>query len=275
MTVHYIWKNSGVQTTEKEFFPDGQLWVFTTFAVTTPNESKKFAVLALNEHIQRLFHDATRCNIALNLTLAHQSHFKSSLIKLLLQESTESGPLRVRLVIRRDDEILINFRPLNINNLDSLGISAITVYCKREMPEVKSSVARRMSLIAQQEANESGSQEALLVDSLGIVREGAWSNIFWFDNQGKLFTTKSDVLPGVTRSIILSLVPCILHNATLDELFKSAKELLITKSTTGITPVISVNNQQIGNGSSGANTKKLCELYNKYALINAIHLEYE
>ena len=100
-------------------------------------------------------------------------------------------------------------------------------------------------------AEAAGANEALLVGPEGIVREGAWSNIFWLDALGVLFTPAENLLPGCIREMIFRYGPVKQGNFSTAELLSTAAEVFITKSTVGIIPVCSIDEVNIG----GQNTE--------------------
>ncbi len=61
------------------------------------------------------------------------------------------------------------------------------------------------SILASQEAKETGFDEALLLDMNGFVAEGPGANAF-YEKDGKLFTPAAgNILPGITRATVLEL----------------------------------------------------------------------
>lgn len=68
----------------------------------------------------------------------------------------------------------------------------------RKGPDFVSQEALREKALAQ------GADEAILLDALGRVREGAFSTVLWWDG-AEICTAKEDgkILPGITRRLIL------------------------------------------------------------------------
>ena len=61
------------------------------------------------------------------------------------------------------------------------------------------------SILATTEAKEKGFDEAILLDTDGLLAEGPGSNLF-FEKEGKLFTPKTgNILPGITRATVIEL----------------------------------------------------------------------
>ena len=100
------------------------------------------------------------------------------------------------------------------------------------------------SIMANSEAQQSGFDEAILLDSQGYVAEGAGENIFTV-HRGRLFTPALDVaLDGITRRI------------TRDELY-IADEVFFTGTAAEITPIREIYNRPVGSGSRGEITARL------------------
>jgi len=78
------------------------------------------------------------------------------------------------------------------------------------------------SIMATQEAKDSGYDEALLLDSKGYVAEGPGANIF-IEKEGVLYTPQpGSILPGITRATIIELcnengIPVVEKHITPDE----------------------------------------------------------
>ena len=61
------------------------------------------------------------------------------------------------------------------------------------------------SILATQDANDTGYDEALMLDMDGFVAEGPGAN-FFVENNGVLYTPESDsILPGITRATVLEI----------------------------------------------------------------------
>ena len=82
------------------------------------------------------------------------------------------------------------------------------------MPDIRwqrvdiKSVALLPNVLAKQAAREQGAREAWLVDAQGRVTEGASSNAWIVNRDGKLITRPlgRDILPGITRSVVLDVI---------------------------------------------------------------------
>ena len=121
------------------------------------------------------------------------------------------------------------------------------------------------SILAHQEANQDGYDEALLLDVDGFVAEGSGENIFIVRN-GKLITPDlTSALEGITRDTIVHLakeigLEVVEKRITRDEVY-SADEAFFTGTAAEVTPIRELDNRAIGNGTRGPVTEKLQTLY--------------
>lgn len=152
-------------------------------------------------------------------------------------------------------------------NLDS-GVKAISVDDSRwELCNVKATTLLANILLRQQ-AVEQGCAEAILVKD-GYVTEGAASNIFAVID-GILITPPigREILPGITRNVILELaeqnnIPYSEDIISLDAL-KTANEIWLTSSTREIVPVVQLDDETIANGKPGPIWRTMNQLFQAY-----------
>ncbi len=121
------------------------------------------------------------------------------------------------------------------------------------------------NVLAKQEAVERGADEAVLHRS-GTVTECSSSNIMMVKDR-TLWTHPADnlILPGITRQVVLEQartlgIPVQEAAFTLEELY-SADEVLITGTTTEVTPVILIDETPIAGGQPGPITRQLQREY--------------
>ncbi|HEX7758894.1 MAG TPA: D-amino-acid transaminase [Caulobacteraceae bacterium] len=128
-------------------------------------------------------------------------------------------------------------------------------------------IALLPNVLAKQGAREAGAVEAWFVDDLGLVTEGASSNAWIIDQQGRLRTrdTQANILRGITRKTLMEVIAK--EGLTLEERpftveeAKSAKEAFITGAGTLVLPIVKVDGQVLGDGKPGPVAKRLRELY--------------
>jgi branched-chain amino acid aminotransferase len=108
--------------------------------------------------------------------------------------------------------------------------------------------------------------EAIYKDRKNRLLEGTTTNLFCFKGS-KLITPPDDILPGITRKVVMDLTKdhyeLELRHINADEL-KEMDEVFITASNKEIVPVIQVDDLIIGNGKPGNKTCQVMELFKNY-----------
>jgi D-alanine transaminase len=130
--------------------------------------------------------------------------------------------------------------------------------------------------LAKQKAREAGAVEAWFVDDLGFVTEGASSNAWIVDVDGRLRTrdTNANILRGITRHTLLDLIRG--EGLEVDERpftpadAVAAREAFITGAGTLVLPVIGVDGKKVGTGAPGPIATRLRRLYIERAKASAI-----
>jgi branched-chain amino acid aminotransferase len=145
------------------------------------------------------------------------------------------------------------------------GIHIITQPAERALAGAKSINYVQASL-ALKTARKKGAQEAVYVVPQGLVLEGTTSNIFAISD-GRLITPGRDILPGITRQVILDLArsrfSVQVRDVFLSELLE-ADEVFICGTNKGIVPVVQVDDTVIGKGSPGPETRLLIEKFPEF-----------
>jgi len=201
----------------------------------------KYQVFGLSLHLERLVHGVREL-----FELEVDTHKLRSALHAALA-NLQLPTCRVRIVVRQNDWLLFldQFSDAWEECLARQGgVRCISFNAERATPHLKNTLAP-VSIEARRKAESMASQEALLVDRAGVLREGAWSNFFWLDNGGRLFTPKTGILRGVTREIVITKLGLEVYeqDLLLSEILQSAKQAFITQATRGIVPVISIQNR--------------------------------
>lgn len=121
------------------------------------------------------------------------------------------------------------------------------------------------SLLALQEANECGYDDALMLDNEGYAQEGSGANLF-IVRDGIIYTPElTSCLDGITRNTIIQLArelgyTVIEKRITRDEIYV-ADEAFYTGSAAEVLPIREHDGRQIGLGRRGEVTTKLQTLY--------------
>lgn len=118
------------------------------------------------------------------------------------------------------------------------------------------------SILAKREAMSMGYEEAIMLDTHGLVAEGTGENIFAV-RDGVICTppTTSPILPGVTRDSVIALsrqagIEVREETFTRDFLY-ICDEVFLTGTAAEITPVREIDNRVVGDGKPGPATKRL------------------
>jgi D-alanine transaminase len=156
------------------------------------------------------------------------------------------------------------------------GISVITAPENRWGRCDIKTVGLLPNAMARQKAKEVGAAEAWFVDELGFVTEGAASNAWIVDADGRLRTrdTNANILRGITRRTLMELIRG--EGLDLDERpftpaeAVQAREAFITGAGALLLPVVAVDGKPVGDGSPGPLAMRLRRLYIEQARATAI-----
>jgi len=130
--------------------------------------------------------------------------------------------------------------------------------------------------LARQAAYEAGAYEAWFVDDMGMVTEGAATNVWIIDKDGVLRTRadNSNILRGVTRGTLFEVMAAegmkVDHTPFTPKEAQEAREAFITGASTLVTPVIAVDGKPVGDGTPGPVARRLRSLYIEQAKAKAV-----
>jgi branched-chain amino acid aminotransferase len=237
-------------------------------------------VFRLKEHIDRLFYSAKA--ILLTIPISHAEMMKA------VVESCRTNNLRdgyIRLIVTRGVGTL-GLNPNRCKNpsviviadkiqlfseeLYDRGMEIITVPTVRNLhsavnPAIKS-LNYLNNILAKIEANNSGCEEAVMLNAEGYVAECTGDNIF-IVKAGKLQTPplSAGALYGITRSTVIELaqkagMEVSEPNLTRYDLF-NADECFVTGTGAEIVPIVKIDGRVIGDGKPGVLTRKLVADY--------------
>ena len=133
-------------------------------------------------------------------------------------------------------------------------------------PRAKDAGSYANAALIKTDAHNAGFDDAVVLDEAGQVTEGSAMNLFLVQN-GKLVTTmKTDnILVGVTRNTIIELAKDL--GIETEERAIDRTELYISDEAfycgTGaqISPIVSIDNRDLGDGKVGPISKELQKLY--------------
>lgn len=224
---------------------------------------------ALDRHLARLRRSAASLQIALPLD---EAGFRAELDALLAAANAREGhERRVRLIVTRGDapgladdgaRRVILAAPFagHPPELYERGATVVCVAGGRSNAATKAG-SYLPSILATREAKARGAYEPLLVDDRGYVTEGGTSNVFAVVD-GVLRTPDADMLPGVTRGLVLELARelgiDVREGPLPAEELARASEIFLTSSTREVMPVRELDGNAV---SLGPITKRLAMRY--------------
>ncbi len=230
----------------------------------------------LDRHIDRLFNSAALIGLALPAawtkaqvrewvmaTLAKNADGKEKAIKIVLS----GGPAHALLpeAAAPTIAILIDTREPFPEDYFTKGIGVTAVKFRRYTPAAKSNNYIE-GVKAAQAAAKIGAVEPVYYDDAQVY-EGASSNIFAVIG-GKLATPASNILEGVTRMVLLEILPAAgvpveVRDFSIDEL-RGASEAFLAASNKEIMPVTKIDGAPVGDGAVGPITQKVMEVFREF-----------
>jgi D-alanine transaminase len=117
--------------------------------------------------------------------------------------------------------------------------------------------------LAKEAARAEGAKEAWFFGADGFVTEGASSNAWIVDGEGRLVTREvsNAILRGITRTTLIDVLKregleLVERPFTVAEA-KAAREAFVTSATNIVMPVVAIDGQPVGNGAPGLLTQRL------------------
>jgi D-alanine transaminase len=223
---------------------------------------------ALTAHLQRLAHSAGLLELPLPADLAA---FENWIAALLAANQAEECTLRIFAIGPENGGAATAYLwpqpdPVYPATCYTVGASAITYEGRRFLPEAKS-LNNLVALLSRRRALALGAHEALLHHS-GYLTEGSNSNLFAVLDGAVITPPAGQVLPGVTRDILLKLAArhgIEIRQASLALADRLAwRECFITSTSRHVMPITVVDGQSVGDGQIGPLTRRLMELFEEY-----------
>ena len=234
------------------------------------------AVFRLGDHVRRLFDSA---HINLMEIPFSRVEIEAACLETLRRNHLEAGYLRPIAFIG-DGEMGLNpggnairvaviawpwGRYLGEEGLER-GIRARVSSFSRHFVNAKMTKGKTCgdyvnSILAKREALLDGYDEAILLDTQGLVAEASGENIFAVSGGVLRTPPLHTVLGGITRASVIELardegIPVHESTITRDELYV-ADEVFLTGTAAEVTPIREIDRRTIGQGSRGPVTKAL------------------
>ena len=245
-------------------------------------------VFKLNEHLDRLYETAHTLMIDIQLPKGQMAqaiidtlkanHLKDAYIRVIVTRGEGDLGLDPRKCKGEPNIIIITDKiVLYPEELYKKGMAIITVPTVRNLPEALNPQLKSLNylnnILAKIEANNSGFNEAIMLDAQGYVAECTGDNIFII-KKGVLSTPAQGRLRGITRDTVLGLAEkekirtkeCMI---TRHEVY-IADECFLTGTAAEIIPVVKVDGRVIGDGRPGKMTLKLMKLFHARTRVDGI-----
>ena len=236
-------------------------------------------VFKLREHIDRLYETAHTLMIPIPLdkkavTAAiidtlKANHLKDAYIRVIVTRGEGDLGLDPRKCKGKANIVIITDKiTLYPEELYKKGMAIITVPTPRNFPDALNPQLKSLNylnnILAKIEANNSGFNEAIMLDGNGFVAECTGDNIFII-KKGILSTPSQGRLKGITRETVLELaaqnkMKTEERMITRHEVYV-ADECFLTGTAAEIIPVVKVDGRTIGGGEPGNLTLKLMKLF--------------
>lgn len=238
----------------------------------------------LDRHLERLRASAGRLGIE---APAGDELFARRLDDLLARAGNEESYIRI-ILTRGEGDISYRFDRVKGPTLVMVvkpfepppardyaeGIPLVIASVRRNHPRALDPAIKSNNLLnnilAVREGQARGAAEAILLNDMGEVAEGASSNIFVVKD-GAVSTPPlgAGILPGITRRLVLDLcrelgIPASEETLMAADLF-AADEVFITSTTKEAAPVRTIDGKTVGAGRPGPVHARILQAYREYA----------
>jgi len=236
-------------------------------------------IFKLQEHLDRLHRSATALSFA---EIPPREKIIEEIKRTLAANEMQDG-VHIRLTLTRGVKITSGMDP-RLNQSGSTliilaehkahvyattGLILITSKFRRPSPEILDCKIHHAnllnSILAKIEANNTGADDALMLDTRGFVAETNATNLFLV-RDGKVETSRVIACPeGITRATVLEIcaaekIPHGERDLTLEEVYAS-DEVFCSGTMGELAGIMRIDNRLIGKGEVGPMTKRLSDLY--------------
>jgi branched-chain amino acid aminotransferase len=222
----------------------------------------------LDAHYRRLCEGAPVLGLTVPLTFAG---LEAAVIAVLDRNVVADARLRLTVTAGPGDgapgSVTLTAQPLTDYppELYVRGMHATVAAVRRNetspLSRIKCAAGLLDGILAREAARAAGFDEAIMLNTRGLVAEATVANVF-IVKDGRILTPtiESGALPGVTRAAVLALA----HDSgldptetelTLDDL-RTADEAFLTNAVMGVMPLTRLEGEAIGDGCVGSVTER-------------------
>jgi branched-chain amino acid aminotransferase len=256
------------------------LSVYTVFPVHM-NDEGKLVAFRLSEHFERLVNSARIIGID-----TFEGEWDEPRFVRAVKELVAANKVKEKVFVRATvhvDELVPGTRSRGLKTLLSIFVYEAAPIVPQDGARLKTSVWRRVpdyaipsrakvngayvnSVLAKQDALDSGYDDCIFLDAAGHVCELSAANIFIVRNNTLITPdSKTDLLEGINRRTVLELAADLgiavqERDIDLTELY-IADEVFACGTSAYIAPVIEIDARRVGNRGVGPITEKLSKKY--------------
>jgi branched-chain amino acid aminotransferase len=257
------------------------LSIYTVFSVNWNEAAQQLYIFRLRDHYNRLVDSANIMDFHSFVEQWPWERFEQTMLELLKRNNVrESVLVRVTVYI---DELIAGTKIHGLKNALSAYIypmghilpeSGVNLCISSWVRNMDNSIPAKAKIngsyvnasLMKNEALLNGYDDAIALDHNGHVAESTVANLF-IVRRNCLATpdTSTDILEGITRDTLIELAKDVgisVEERSIDrtELYK-AKEAFLCGTSAFITPILSIDKRQIGDGKVGSITTQLMEKY--------------
>ena len=239
----------------------GFLFVEAIYEVIASYNNKPFKI---EDHLDRLFINLKDIKISVNYSRQEVKNILESVI-----EKNDLSNQIIYLQISRGHEDIRDHIPgpnpsptifvcsFPLKNIPNTQTNSIKASLKKDFRWRKSNI-KSTSLLANVMYKIQASEEdffEIILQENGYITEGAVSNVFCVkNNEVKTPSLENNILPGITRSVIIDIVNKIGIKITESKIsvedFMNSDEIWITNTTKGILLVSEIDEVQVSNSDN-------------------------
>lgn len=271
----YVFFNGGIIEASQARFGHQDRGVLYGFGLFETMRGVNGHVIRLPRHLERLFQGADFLGIEVEMDFDYWTDAIESLLDhngLGYTDSyiriTLTGGLAAMSLRNQPGTVLIVARPLPESvNRKRRGVKVFTLSpeIRRSFPHLKT-LNYMPSVWGVQEAMRRGYDEALFVDMIGNIREGATANIFAI-RDGKLITppVEMGILPGIGRDTVIRLagsigVPVEYGVFNADDLVNDCEGAFLTNALIDAAPITQINGKPVPSSERAESLLKTIKL---------------
>lgn len=218
----------------------------------------------LDRHLARLNNSASIVNLKLWM---NQEEIKEKLLQLISVNNTNEGNIKIVFNFNDENTFLTYFIAHHYPSEDQYknGVSAVLCFIERNNPNAKV-INKELRKATDEKMEKTGAYEAILVNKSGNITEGSRSNIFMVRGNKVLTAPLEDVLPGITRDIIIEICKMdgieFAEERIAHERLKELDAIVLTGTSPKVLPINKIENLTLSS-STNAIVQNIITAYNR------------